>query len=289
MAFVTRRIFIGQSLISVPFASALLARGRFSSDNLGVQLYTVRNTIEKDPLGILRRIQEIGYKEIEATYGTLQVVSKALKQTNLRPVSLHIDEGIFMGGGAKLDEAFANAKSLGFKFAVVPYIAPEHRGGPDMFKELADKLNKFGEQAKANGMRLCYHNHAFEYQTFDGQTGLEMLMRGTDKNLVGLELDIFWASVAGQNPVDVLKRYSGRVPLLHLKDKSKNFGQVQYNEKVPKDTFKEVGNGSIDIAAVLKAAEAEGVEHYFVEQDQTSGDPLDSLAASYKNLSAHFG
>jgi sugar phosphate isomerase/epimerase len=116
-----------------------------------------------------------------------------------------------------------------------------------------------------------------------------MLMRGTDKNLVGLELDIFWASVAGQNPVDVLKRYSGRVPLLHLKDKSKNFGQVQYNEKVPKDTFKEVGNGSIDIAAVLKAAEAEGVEHYFVEQDQTSGDPLDSLAASYKNLSAHFG
>jgi sugar phosphate isomerase/epimerase len=288
MAFVTRRNFIGQSLLSVPFASALLAGERFSANHLGVQLYTVRNTIGKDPLGVLRRIQEIGYKEIEATYGTLQVVSSALKQTNLRPVSLHIDEGIFMGEGAKLDEALGNAKSLGFKFAVVPYIAPEHRGGPEMFKQLADKLNKFGEKAKTNGLRLCYHNHAFEYQTFDGKTGLEMLMSGTDKNLVGLELDIFWVSVAGQNPVELLKRYSGRVPLLHLKDKSRNFQQVQYNEKVPKDTFKEVGNGSIDIAAVLKAAEASGTEHYFVEQDQTVGDPLDSLATSYKNLSAYF-
>ncbi|MFL6451631.1 MAG: sugar phosphate isomerase/epimerase family protein [Bryobacteraceae bacterium] len=288
MAFVTRRNFVGRSLISIPFASALIARERFTANNLGVQLYTVRSTVGKDPLGVLRRIQEIGYKEIEATSGNLQVVAPALKQTTLRPVSIHIEEGIFMGEGAKLDEAFANAKSLGFKFAVVPYIAPEHRGGAEVFKALADKLNKFGEKANANGLRLCYHNHAFEYQTFDGKTGLEMLMSGTDKNLVGLELDIFWASVAGQNPVDVLKRYSGRVPLVHLKDKSKSFGQMQYNEKVPKDTFKEVGNGSIDIASVLKSAEAEGAEHYFVEQDQTTGDPLDSLATSYKNLSAHF-
>jgi len=211
-----------------------------------------------------------------------------MKQTSLRPVSVHIDEGIFMAEGANLDAAFGKGKDLGFKFALVPYIAPEHRGGPEMFKALAEKLNKYGEKAKANGMRLCYHNHAFEYQMFDGKSGLEMLMSGTEKNLVGLELDIFWASVAGQNPVDLLKRYSGRVPLVHLKDKAKNFGQVQYNEKVPKETFKEVGNGSIDIASVLKAAEAAGAEHYFVEQDQTSGYPLDSLAISFKNLSTHF-
>jgi len=289
MAFVTRRDFIRHSAVSLPFASALLARERFSADDLGVQLYTVRNTIGKDPLGVLKRIEEIGYKEIEATYATLSMISPVLKQTSLRPVSVHIDEGIFMGEGSKLDEVLANAKGFGFKFAVVPYIAPEHRGGPEVFKALADNLNKFGEKAKANGMRLCYHNHAFEYQNFGGKTGLEMLMSGTDKNLVGLELDIFWASVAGQNPIDLFKRYSGRIPLVHLKDKSKNFTQVQYNEKVPKDTFKEVGNGSIDIPAVLKAAEAEGAQHYFVEQDQTSGDPLDSLATSFKNLSAYFG
>src|SRR5438270_13599976 len=109
MAFVTRRLFVGQSLISVPFASALLARERFSANNLGVQLYTVRNTIGKDPLGVLKRIEEIGYKEIEATYATLSIISPDLKQTSLRPVSVHIDEGIFMSEGSKLDEALGNA------------------------------------------------------------------------------------------------------------------------------------------------------------------------------------
>src|SRR3954471_6147342 len=138
MAFLTRRRFLGQSIVSIPFASALFARGGFSADNLGVQLYTVRNTIGKDPLGVLRRIQEIGYKEIEATYATLAIVSPVLKQTSLRAVSVHIDESIFMGEGGKLDEALGNAKSLGFKFAVVPYIAPEHRGGPEVFKALAE-------------------------------------------------------------------------------------------------------------------------------------------------------
>src|SRR5690242_3644305 len=115
MAFVTRRSFVRQLTVSVPVASNLLARGRFTADNLGVQLYTVRNTIGKDPLGVLRRIQEIGYKEIEATYGTLAEISPVLKQTSLRPVSVHIDEGIFMGGGSKLDEAFQKAKDMGFK------------------------------------------------------------------------------------------------------------------------------------------------------------------------------
>src|SRR3954454_16778598 len=109
MASVNRRNFLRTSLVSIPFASALVAREQFSANNLGVQLYTVRNTIGKDPLGVLRRIQEIGYKEIEATYATLAIVSPVLKQTSLRAVSVHIDESIFMGEGGKLDEALGNA------------------------------------------------------------------------------------------------------------------------------------------------------------------------------------
>src|SRR4051795_12036226 len=101
MASATRRSFVRHSLISVPLASSLLGRERFSADNLGVQLYTVRDTIGKDPLGVLRRIQEIGYKEIEATYTTLAIISPVVKQTKLRPVSVHIDEGIFMENGSK--------------------------------------------------------------------------------------------------------------------------------------------------------------------------------------------
>jgi sugar phosphate isomerase/epimerase len=96
-------------------------------------------------------------------------------------------------------------------------------------------------------------------------------------------MDVFWVSVAGQDPVEMLKQYKGRVPLIHLKDKATGTA-VQYDEKVPAATFKEVGSGSLDFLAVLRAAEAAGVKHYFVEQDQTPGDPVDSLRKSYEFL-----
>jgi sugar phosphate isomerase/epimerase len=205
----------------------------------------------------------------------------------LEPVSVHVDTAIFMEGGGKLDEAIAKCKAFGFQYVVVPYIPPAQRGGPEVFKKLAGILNTSGEKAKAAGLTLAYHNHAFEFEPQGGTTGLDILMKETHKGIVNLELDIFWASVAGHDPVSILKKYSGRIPLLHLKDKASGIA-TQYNEKVPKETFKEIGNGSIDIPAVLAAAKKENVHHYFVEQDQTPGDPLDSLRQSYKYLSAHF-
>ncbi|MBV8867785.1 MAG: TIM barrel protein, partial [Acidobacteriaceae bacterium] len=187
-----------------------------------------------------------------------------------------------------LDSALADVKQRGFQYAVVPYIPVEQRGGADMFQKLADTLNKSGEKAQSHGLKLCYHNHAFEYKPIDGKTGLEMLMSETQKDLVSLELDIFWATVAGHDPVELLKTYSGRVLLLHLKDKAKSFTKTQYNENVPHDAFKEAGSGSIDIPAILKAADTAGVQHYFVEQDQTPGDPIDSLRKSFDYLATQF-
>jgi sugar phosphate isomerase/epimerase len=156
-----------------------------------------------------------------------------------------------------------------------------------MFKNLAAKLNTAGEKAKAAGLTLCYHNHAFEFGPVDGTTGLEILMKNTQKDLVSLEMDIFWVSVAGHDPVSLLQTYSGRVALLHLKDKSKGI-DTQYNENVPHSAFKEVGSGVLDIPAVLSAADSAGVQNYFVEQDQTPGDPIDSLRKSYQYLSKQF-
>ena len=113
-------------------------------------------------------------------------------------------------------------------------------------------------------------------------------MENTDKRNVGLEMDVFWVTVAGHDPVDLLGTYAGRVPLLHVKDKAKGIPAApQFNENVPKQTFKEAGNGSIDIPAVLRAADTAGVKHYFVEQDQTP-DPIASLRQSYEYLSKHF-
>jgi sugar phosphate isomerase/epimerase len=287
MSPTSRRTFVAQAAALLPLSRAAFAKDPLTRNDLGVQLYTVRNVIEKNPAATLKAIQDIGYREVEVVYASLEKIWPALKETNLKPVSVHVDTKIFMQGGAQLDSVIAGLKQRGFRYIVVPYIDPKDRGGADMFKNLAEKLNEAGKKARSNGLTLCYHNHAFEFGPLDGTTGLEILMKNTDKDLVSLEMDVFWVSVAGHDPVALLQTYSGRVALLHLKDKSKGI-DTQYNEKVPKTAFKEVGSGTIDIPAVLSAADSAGVQNYFVEQDQTPGDPIASLRKSYEYLSQHF-
>ncbi len=261
----------------MPIAQLALA-DPLKKNNLGVQLYTVRNILGADPASVLSQIHSIGYAEIEATEGNLKNDWSAIQNSGMKAPSIHLDLD-------PSDELLADVKSKGFEYAVIPYIAPDKRGGADVIKALADQFQKVAQRAKSHGLTLCYHNHAFEYKDLNGTTGLDIIMQVSDLNL---ELDIFWATVAGQNPVDLLKKYHGRVPLLHLKDKEKGVpAETQYNENVPKDAFKEIGNGSIDIPAVLKAANKAGVKHYFVEQDQ-SPDPIASLKQSYTYLSKHF-
>jgi sugar phosphate isomerase/epimerase len=151
-------------------------------------------------------------------------------------------------------------------------------------KALAEKLNKTGEKCRAAGLAFCYHNHAFEFEPMEGSTRFQVLLDSTDPKLVALEMDAFWVSVAGHDPVEILKQVSGRVKLVHLKDKAQGT-PVMYKESVPASTFKEVGHGVIDWPAVLRAAESAGVEHYFVEQDQTPGDPVESLRQSFAYIS----
>ncbi len=107
----------------------LLGRDALTASNLGVQLYTVRNTIGANPAGVLKAIQDIGYREVEATYGNLNQIWSALKETQLKPVSIHLDTDLFFEGGAKLDAAIADVKEKGFQYIVLPYIPPAQRGG----------------------------------------------------------------------------------------------------------------------------------------------------------------
>jgi len=137
---------------------------------------------------------------------------------------------------------------------------------------------------KKSGMHLCYHNHAFEFEPAEGGTLLDVLMKTTDPKLVSLELDIMWSNVAGVDPVSVIQKYGKRIALMHLKNVEEGT-EKRYNEAVPRTAFREVGNGVIDIKSVLKAASKAGVKHYFVEQDQTPGDPLASLRQSYEYVS----
>jgi sugar phosphate isomerase/epimerase len=278
---ITRRDLIGgAAAVALPLRSAFAA----SLNTIGVQLYTVRSIIEKDPAGVLKAIDEIGYREAECTQANLDKIWDALKATRLRPVSVHFDATLFLPDRReKLVSTIADMKSRGFSYVVYPFYPVDQRHGADTFKELADLLNRAGAECHKAGLKLCYHNHAFEYQPYGSQFGLEILMDNLDKNLVGLELDAFWASVGGHDPVELLKKYAGRIDLMHIKDKAEGT-PVQFNERVPRTAFKEAGKGVIDWVRVLQAAHVAGVKRYFVEQDQTEGNPIDSLRLSYLYL-----
>jgi sugar phosphate isomerase/epimerase len=283
MSRISRRLFVARTAALIPASQALFAREPLGKGDLGVQLYTVRKVIGKDPLATLQAIQAIGYSEVEATADNLDEIWPALEKTQLKPVSIHLAHA---EPGSSLDSTLASCKQKGFAYVVVPSLETA-RAGAEGMKHISEKLNKMGESAKKNGLTLCYHNHAHDFTPIEGSTPIDMMMEQTQPTLVMLELDVFWASVAGLNPAEVLKKYSGRVPLVHLKDKAKGV-PVQHKEKVPATAFKAVGSGSIDFPAVLSAAAAAGVRHYFVEQDETPGDPVASLRKSYEYLEKQF-
>jgi sugar phosphate isomerase/epimerase len=252
---------------------------------VGVQLYTVRTVMPQKPTETLKALDEIGFREAEATYAGLDTIWSALKATRLNPVSIHLDSTLVTKGkDDDIARTFDELKKRGFSFAVFPYLPPAERGGLDVIRAVADKLNHAGEKAKSAGLRFCYHNHAFEFEPMEGTTPFQVMLDRTDKNLVGLEMDVFWVSVAGHDPVELLGKLPGRVPLLHLKDKERDT-PVMYKESVAKTAFKEVGHGVIDWPKVLAAAQSAGVSHYFVEQDQTPGDPVESLRQSFAYVS----
>jgi sugar phosphate isomerase/epimerase len=279
---VSRREFLkGGSL-----AAALCAQGSARQlQSVGVQLYTVRSVLPQEPEKTLNAIKAIGYREIEATWAGIDRIWPAIQVSGLKAASVHLDSRVVTQGTPdELSKTLDQVKQKGFTYAVFPYLPPQERGGLDVIRKLADKLNQAGEKCRAAGLNFCYHNHAFEFEPMQETMPFRVMLDNTDKKLVGIELDVFWVSVAGHDPTEMLAKLSGRVPLLHLKDKAEGTALL-YKESVPRTAFKEVGNGVLDWAKVLRAAEAAGVSHYFVEQDQTPADPLESLRQSYGYLS----
>jgi len=275
---VSRRSFLTASVVAT--TAALQARALAT---VGVQLYTVRRVLPKNPLETLRAIEQIGYREVECTADHLDEIWPSLKETSLKAVSVHLNAQIFMHEPEKLPAAIEDAKKHGFEYVVCPWVDPRDRGGVEMIRKLGQALNAAGELSSKAGMRLCYHNHAFEYQaTPDGRL-LDVLMKTTDPKLVSLELDVMWAHVAGVDPVSILKQYGDRIPLVHLKNVAQGV-ETRFNENIPRTAFHDLSDGAVDIPGVLRAAKQAGVKHYFVEQDETPGDPIESLRKSFQYL-----
>lgn len=283
----TRRSFIKSSAVysaSLLVAPALL---NYNHKYIGLQLYTVRDAMQSNPAATLARVAKLGYNSVEgATYtGTQKFYdmeaaefSRLLKQNGLIMPSSHYRLGdekmngetlkgtIVQGWGKAVDDAAA----VGIKYMVCAYLSETERGGTDRYKQISERLNKAGEICKKSGIQLCYHNHDFEFKKENGKFMYEILLSNTDKNLVKMEMDLYWINKAGQDPLALINKYPGRFPLWHVKDM----------DKTPEKNFTEVGNGSIDFKMIFKSAEKSGLQYFFVEQDKTPGDPFNSITQS---------
>lgn len=264
---------------------------------LGVQLYTVRDIILQRPRETLRSIAEMGYRELEVLRSQITPLAPYLNDMGLRPVSVHFETPLItrnwqawkdddmptVAESYTFDEALAETKQHGFEYMVFNYLPPKERGGLDFYKALAEKLNAAGEKCRKAGLRMCYHNHDFEFEPKPGGRPIDTLLQGLEKRLIGLEVDAFWVSMAGENAAAFIRQNAGRVEMVHLKDRKPGAPRAYDIASVSNDTFREVGNGNLNFREILSAASDAGVKHYFVEQDY-SADPLRSLRQSYQNV-----
>ncbi|MEN0051474.1 MAG: sugar phosphate isomerase/epimerase, partial [Bacteroidota bacterium] len=166
---------------------------------------------------------------------------------------------------------------------VFGYMLPGERATLEQYKKISDRLNKAGEECKAAGIQLCYHNHSFEFLPMEGSTGYDVLIERLDPELAKFELDVFWSSLGGVEPVGLMEKLGERVHLLHLKDKLTGSPVIYDEGKVPEETFLPLGKGAVNMKGVLELAQKNNVKYCMVEQDQ-SPDPIQDIGVSVSYL-----
>jgi sugar phosphate isomerase/epimerase len=244
----------------------------------------------KDPLGTLAKVAQIGFNSVEnATYtGTEKfygmdaaTYKKVLAEHGLMATSGHYRLGQEQEKGADVNgtllhdwqRAVDDASAVGIKYMVCAYLSAQERGDQDHYKKLAEIFNKAAETCKKSGIQFCYHNHDFEFQAQDGVFPYDILLDKTDKDLVKMEIDLYWVKKAGQDPLALFQKHPGRFPLWHVKDMSKEADQ----------SFAAVGSGIIDFKTIFQHKKQAGMKYFFVEQDGAT-KPIESITASYIDL-----
>ena len=280
--FMERRNFLkSATLAAAGFALSPTTFGSQIKRPLGVQVWTIREYLKKDLKGSLAKLAKLGYNEIEVfdydgTYWGKSPIefNKMCRDLGLKIVSSHYmtgrhdpkAKGSLINGW---DKAIDDAALMDVKYMVCAWLYKEERVSIDLYKELAGMLNKAGEACSKSNIQLGYHSHNFEFPPIDGIVPYDLLLQETDKDLVKMEADLFWITKAGVDPVAYFNKYPGRFPLWHVKDMERGSEQ-----------FREVGYGVIDFDRIFAAREVAGLKHWFIEQDQTSREPFESLAMS---------
>lgn len=257
------------SLRSIIILLLSLSSWKLTAQEIGLQLYSLRNEIPKDVAGSLALISKWGIKEIEGggTYNMTQEEFNALcKKNNLKMVSVGAGFEELEKDPAAIAE---KAKQFGATYVMCSWIP--HTG--DDFT-LADTeraiavFNKAGKVLKEQGVSLCYHIHGYEFRDYEGGTLFDLMMKRLDKADVNFEMDVFWVKHPGQDPVALLKKYPGRFPLMHLKDRKHGTPNSQSGH-ADVETNVVLGTGDVGIAAIMKVAKKLGVKHFFIEDESS--------------------
>lgn len=237
---------------------------------VALQLYTVRDAVAQDMIGTLRRVAAMGYEGVELAgtgNATVEEIVTALRELNLQCVGSHVMLDVLQ---SDLKGVIQTAGWLGNRHVVCPYIGEEWRSA-EGYKKLAIILSDIGAHLKREGLQMCYHNHAFEFEKYDGYYGLDILLNSGEPQFLHAEIDTFWVQKGGEEPGAYIEKYEKRAPLIHLKDMTAS------------GDFAPVGEGTIDWEPVFEVCDNSAVA-YIVEQDSCEGDPFESVQTSINNL-----
>jgi sugar phosphate isomerase/epimerase len=235
------------------------------NNEFGLQLYTLRDDLPKDPKGVLTQVAQFGYKLLEGYEGP-QGMFWGMRNTEFK--KLMDDLGMkFITSHCNINQDFerkaAEAAEIGMKYLICPYLGPQK--SLDDYKRAADTFNQRGEVCRKNGLRFAYHNHDYSFKPTDGQLPQDVMMQNTNKNLVDFEMDIYWVVNAGENPEAWFQKYPDRFRLCHVKDRQKGVGDTTKNVSVV------LGTGSINFPQILKTAVQNGMKYFIVEQEAYEG------------------
>lgn len=265
---------------------------------VAVQLYSVRDEMEKDFYGTIRQMKELGYDGVEfaGLFGEEPAKIKAFcDEIGIVPISAHVPYFDMLNNPEKVLSDYAE---IGCKYVAVPYLTEECRPGTDGFASTVEGIRKIAQVARALGIQLLYHNHDFEFVTIDGEYALDVLYSSIPAELLKTEIDTCWVNVAGVNPAEYIEKYSGRSPVVHLKDFKKSgdklgklYDLIGIDDKAEHEeedafSFMPIGYGVQDIPEILAACEKVGAEWVVVEQDSPAKNdtPLNSVRLSREYL-----
>jgi sugar phosphate isomerase/epimerase len=242
---------------------------------IALQLYTVRDVLTEDFAGTIQRVAEMGYEHVEfpSLYGHSPEEVRKLCDDNGLTIAAE------MTGPEPLRDDVVryidNARILGNRHVVCAYL-PESMRNAEGYREAVEIFSKAGRTLSEHGLTLCYHNHAFEFEALgEGSVGFEIIYQTCSPAHLKAELDVCWLKCGGRDPAAVVREFSGRAPLLHIKDMAEG----------PERTFTEVGNGILDMKAIVQAACDAGTEYLIIEQDANwAGGPMASAAQSLEGL-----